>query len=235
MSFIHRVLGKLGFQLRQRLETDLRWPWRAAVALLAALLWAYALTLRFRVEDRAGYLAPEARRAGIMLFWHNRMIAMPMAYARFRRKDRRAVVLTSAGPEGSLLALLVSNFGLGAVRGSAARRGSLALREMAACIDAGQDVIITPDGSRGPRYRLKAGPVFLAQKTGCPVYPLQIEYSRYLRLRTWDGLAFPLPFARVDVTVEGPLYVAADALDEVQFEAERQRLERVMTRSLVMD
>jgi lysophospholipid acyltransferase (LPLAT)-like uncharacterized protein len=60
------------------------------------------------------------------------MFSMPGCFERHNRKKRSALVLTSAGPEGSLLALFMAHFGIGAVRGSTSRRASGALREMAA-------------------------------------------------------------------------------------------------------
>jgi hypothetical protein len=105
---------------------------------------------------------------------------------------------------------------------------------MAARIAAGEDAVMTPDGPRGPRYRLQPGPLFLAQKTGCPLVLVHIEYSRYVRFRSWDGFALPLPFARVDVSSEPPLHVS-DSLSDEAFEEERQRLERRMTDGLLMD
>jgi lysophospholipid acyltransferase (LPLAT)-like uncharacterized protein len=234
MRFVHHLLWKLGFHLRRGLHTELSWEWRAAVAFVAFLLRAHAWTLRYRIDDAAGFLGPNGDKAAVLLLWHNRIIAMPAVYERFGPKDRAAVVLTSAGPEGSLLAALVAKFGIGAVRGSAARRGSVAVREMAARINAGEHVMITPDGSRGPRYHLKPGALLVAQKTGCAIFPLHIEYSRYVRLRTWDGLAFPLPFTRIHVTSAGPIFVRAD-LNAEEFEAERRRVETLMTAALLMD
>ncbi len=156
-------------------------------------------TLRYRFVDHADYLTGGLDQPAILLLWHNRIIATPPAYERFARRKRGAVVLTSAGPEGSLLALFLSQFGIGAVRGSTSRRASVALRELAACIGEGRDVMITPDGPRGPRYRLQPGALFLAQRTGAPILPLQIEYSKFRRFKTWDGFAVPLPFARVEI------------------------------------
>jgi hypothetical protein len=234
MRFAHHLLWKLGFHLRRRLDAELSWEWRAAVAFVAFLLRVYALTLRYRFHDRARYRADDRAAPLVLLLWHNRIIAMPAVYERFGPKNRKAVVLTSAGPEGSLLAALVGRFGLGAVRGSAARRGSVAVREMAARMAAGDDVMITPDGSRGPRYHLKPGALLVAQKTGCALCPVQIEYSRHVRLRTWDGLAFPLPFARIHVTIAEPIHLPPE-LSADQFEAERRRVEELMTAALLMD
>jgi hypothetical protein len=234
MALRHRILGKLGYLLRIRLTDDPGPVWRVGVALLASLLRLLALTLRYRVDDRAGYLADRLSGPAIILFWHNRIVAIPALYERRTRRSRRVFVLTSASREGSLLALLLAHFGIGAVRGSSSRRASQAVREMAARIAAGEDAVMTPDGPRGPRYRLQPGPLFLAQKTGCPLVLVHIEYSRYVRFRSWDGFALPLPFARVDVSSEPPLHVS-DSLSDEAFEEERQRLERRMTDGLLMD
>lgn len=143
-------------------------------------------------------------------------------------------MLTSASREGSLLAMVLRHFGIGAIRGSTSRRASTALRELSEQINAGNDVFITPDGPRGPRYRLQPGALFLAQKTNCPLLLTRIDYSRCVRFKTWDGFAIPLPFARVSIVVEPPVYVS-DALTDDAFEQERLRLERRMKDGLLMD
>ena len=202
---------------------------------LAWMVRIHGWTLRYVVRDQPGYLTHRLERPVIFLLWHNRIAAMPAFYNRRRRRSQlRATVLTSAGPEGSLLALFLSQFGLEAVRGSASRRASVALREMTRRISEGYDVMITPDGSRGPRYHLQPGALYLAQRTGRPIVPLHIEYSRYVRFKTWDGFALAFPFARVSVTIGDP--VAIDpSLDDQGFETERLRVQQIMTQSLLMD
>ena len=234
MSQRHRLLSRLGYLLRIRLTDEPGPVLRGAVALLVMLLRLLALTLRYRVDDRASYLTDRLSGPAILLFWHNRIVAIPALYERRSRRARRIFVLTSASREGSLLSLLLAHFGIGAVRGSSSRRASVAVREMAARIEAGEDAAITPDGPRGPKYRLQPGPLFLAQKTGRPLVLVRVEYSRYLRFKSWDGFALPLPFARVDISSEPPLEIAETLSDE-EFEAERLRLERRMTAGLLMD
>jgi lysophospholipid acyltransferase (LPLAT)-like uncharacterized protein len=234
MSLFHRITGKLGYLLRLRLSDEPGPVWRGAMALLAFLLRLLGFTLRYRMDDRAGYLDGTLDRAAIILIWHNRIVCTPQYHQRHSRRGRGAVVLTSASREGSLLAMVLRHFGIGAVRGSTSRRASTALREVSEQINAGNDVFITPDGPRGPRYRLQPGALFLAQKTKCPLLLARIEYSRCLRFKTWDGFAIPLPFARVDIVVEPPVYVS-DALTDEEFEQERCRLERRMKDGLLMD
>jgi lysophospholipid acyltransferase (LPLAT)-like uncharacterized protein len=81
---------------------------------------------------------------------------------------------------------------------------------------------------------LQPGALFLAQKTGYPILPLHIEYARYRRFKTWDGLAVPLPFARAKLIIDEPFRVSSTKTEE-EFETERLRLERHMTQSLLMD
>jgi len=234
MSLAYRCVRKIGYLLRLRLEPTPGRAWRWRIAFLAVLARLHGWTLRYRVQDKAGYLSGRFSGSVIFLLWHNRIFSMPYLYARVRQKQRpRALVLTSVGPEGSLLELFMSYFGLGAVRGSTSRRASMALREMTARLAEGHDIMITPDGPLGPRYRLQPGPLYLAERSGCPILPLHIEYSHFRRFKTWDGFAIALPFARVDVTVDPPFLVKAET--EEEFENERLRLERIMTESLVMD
>ena len=91
----------------------------------------------------------------------------------------------------------------------------------------GKDLVITPDGPRGPRYRLQAGVVKVAQTTGLPVVLMRIEYLSCWTLKTWDRFRIPKPFSRVRVVLEGPTMVPRD-LDEDGFERERLRLENLL-------
>ncbi|HEY4283256.1 MAG TPA: lysophospholipid acyltransferase family protein [Chthoniobacterales bacterium] len=232
MSLRYRVVRKIGYFLRLRLETEPGWLWRAAMAILAWLMRMHGSTLRFVVEDKPGYFAKRFDGPVILLLWHNRIASMPAFFE--RRHNLRAFVLTSASPEGSLLAEFLGHFGLGAVRGSTSRRGSIAIREIARRIAEGKDIIITPDGPRGPRYRLQPGALYLAQRTGRPIVPVHVESSRYVRFKSWDGFALPLPFATVTVTYGEPCWINASSTDD-ELETERRRLEVRMTESMSMD
>ena len=122
---------------------------------------------------------------------------------------------------------MVERYGFEAVRGSSSRRGSTALLQLADVIASGRDVLITPDGPRGPVYRLGGGIIFLAQKTGVPIIPVNFEYSSYWRAHNWDRFIIPKPFSRVRAIFGPPHQVKPTSTDE-EFEAERQRLQEAM-------
>lgn len=200
--------------------------WKPALAAAAAawIIRLLGLTWRLRLEDPHG-LAREGRLGGpvIWIFWHNRVAGMPLIYRRWFR-HRKALVLTSASGDGEILARTMAWFKLGAVRGSSSRRGARALKELVLTIRAGTDVIITPDGPRGPRYHLQAGLVQLAALTGASVVPIVVEYSRYKVFKTWDAFRLPLPCSVVRARVLEPIEVAG-RLNDANFEEMRVLIE----------
>jgi len=118
----------------------------------------------------------------------------------------------------------MKSFGLGSVRGSSSRRGGAALIGLREVLEKGEDPAITPDGPRGPVYKLGQGVVYLAQQTGTGILPIHIEYSRAVRLKSWDRFMIPLPFSKVHVTFDEIIFVAPEA----DIEEERVRIEALM-------
>ncbi|HUE41418.1 MAG TPA: hypothetical protein VMO75_05780, partial [Chthoniobacterales bacterium] len=80
---------------------------------------------------------------------------------------------------------------------------------------------------RGPAYELGPGIIFLAQKTGAPVVPVNMEYSNCWRVKSWDRFIIPKPFSKVRVIIGQPQRISSTSSDE-EFERERLRLQSVM-------
>ena len=207
-----------------------RWNKQLLLALLAAGLARLVFaTIRLRITDRSGFLTDPPEGPRIMVFWHNRITAIAIGFLRHypaAHPSRKGVsVLTSPSKDGDILAGVMANLGMGSVRGSSSRRGSTAIRELTALLESGTDLAITPDGPRGPKYSLGMGAVFLAQKMGIPIMPVHARYHSAIRLKTWDHFAIPLPFSRVDITMDPYLEVDPTAVD---LEGERLRLEQLL-------
>ncbi|MFT3990093.1 MAG: lysophospholipid acyltransferase family protein [Luteolibacter sp.] len=201
---------------------------RKSILLGAAIGWIMKLwswTLRYDVTDHAGI----TRRGSfpqpvILALWHNRIFAVPPIWYRCIGKFRPCVVLTSASHDGTILSRAMAVFGLGAVRGSSSRRAVAALIAMKRALKEGNDICITPDGPRGPRYEFQPGIVKIAESSGSPLIPMHARFHSAWRLKTWDRFVIPKPFSRVDFSFGEPLYVAPCA-DDPAFEAERKRIE----------
>ncbi len=184
-------------------------------------------SLRVRAEDDAGFLSQAPSSECLFAFWHNRLFAMPLAFSLFYKNRKGAVGITSASGEGTLLTMIFAEFGIQTIRGSSSRQGTAALYSLIDKIEEGYDVVITPDGPRGPRYSLKPGLLFLARKTGRPIVPIMVEYSHCLRLGTWDRFMIPLPFSTVTFKSLPYFSVRPDESAE-SLEEDRARLERMM-------
>jgi lysophospholipid acyltransferase (LPLAT)-like uncharacterized protein len=183
-------------------------------------------TLRYEIDDRAGVIGKPVDQNYIGALWHNRLLIFPFVLRRFF-SNRRGAALISASRDGDLLADAIARFGFDVVRGSSSRLGASAILQLTNVLASGRDVVITPDGPRGPAYELGPGIIFLAQKSGAAVLPVNMEYSSCWRLKSWDRFVLPRPFARIRVIIGQPYRVrSANTVDD--FEAERLRLQDAM-------
>ncbi len=120
----------------------------------------------------------------IIAFWHDQQLMMPLAY-----RGKEAHILISQHRDGELIRRIVKGFGFGAVRGSSTRGGGVALRQLIRLGRAGMDLVITPDGPKGPRHVVQKGVIQLAQVTGLPIVPLSFACSKKKSFRVGINLS----------------------------------------------
>ncbi len=142
-----------------------------------------------------------SNQAVILAFWHDQLFLMARGYHGLGAK-----VLISASTDGEYIARTMAVMGIGAVRGSSTRGGRAAFREMLALADDPCDLVITPDGPKGPRHEVKEGVVQLARLTGRPIVPMAFVCSRGRRFASWDRFLLPYPFGRGVYAFGKPLY-----------------------------
>ncbi len=184
---------------------------RLIAFLITRAIRIYSLLIRVRIEDKAG--VSELPPGVIWAFWHNRLLLLPV----FRRRlvsARRICVLTSPSRDGALLAAIMKQFDMDAVRGSSNKRAAQSLVECRRRLLDGSDLAITPDGPRGPVYKAAPGTVQLARVTGRPILPVRVEYSSLWRLKSWDRFQIPKPFACVTLTVLPAFHCGAGEVQE---------------------
>lgn len=202
------------------------WQARWLIAFGFRLLQVWARTLRYEIDDRAGVLGEPVQGNYIAALWHNRLLLISFVLKKFF-PQRPGAGLISASGDGDLIADVTQRFGFDVVRGSSSRMGATALRELSEVLASGRDVLITPDGPRGPAYELGPGIIFLAQKTRAPVVPVNMEYSSCWRVKSWDRFIIPKPFSKVRVIIGPPQQIGPTSTDD-EFERERLRLQNVM-------
>ena len=145
---------------------------------------------------------------------------MSFAYLKFWTKDfskkRKGKVIISDHKDGEIIARVISFFGIGAIRGSSSKGAVKALAQSFRELKSGTDVIITPDGPRGPYHSVADGAVVISQKQNAPIQILNYEASKFWQLKSWDKMIIPKPFTEISYTLSPPFTVTDMALEDAR-------------------
>ncbi len=179
-------------------------------------------TTRWRVEGQAvGFINTTP---AIYAFWHERLPMMPALWMHARDVRRvagqprgRMHVLVSRHQDGRMIGDMMRGFDLDLIYGSSAKPGqkgggqqkggASGLRALLAVLAAGDQVVITPDGPRGP-WRVPApGVAQLAALAQAPIVPCAAQTTRSRVLPSWDRMIVPLPFGRGVLVCGDPILV----------------------------
>ncbi len=188
--------------------------WTIAQAIRA---WHATLRLHIDADDRS--LDPRlGSRGNIYCMWHEDLVFLGGLIA-----FTGAHVLISHSRDGQRIARVMQQLGFQPIRGSSSRGGAAAALEVLR-LGTQNNVGITVDGPRGPRRSMQPGAVFLASRTGMPLVAIGLGYHRPWRAKSWDKMAFALPFTRAVVSASAAIHIPPDLNDDaltqqrVQFE-----------------
>jgi hypothetical protein len=115
--------------------------------------------------------------------------------------------LISKSKDGDLLAKLLKSWNYTVVRGSSSEGGDVALGIMIDFARNKNSIAITPDGPKGPAYKLKAGAVITAKKSGLPLVLLGVGIKNKRILKSWDKFQVPKFFSSINAVYSEPIYV----------------------------
>jgi len=155
----------------------------------------------------------------IYAFWHGRMLIL--CYSHRRQKIH---VLVSQHRDGEFIARSIERLGFVSVRGSTTRGGTRAVFEMVKKGLRGYDLAITPDGPKGPRFKVQPGAIYIAQRSGFPIISLANSAKKRWTLSSWDGFIIPKPFSKTVIMVGEPIYVPLESTPQ-ELEKKREELE----------
>jgi lysophospholipid acyltransferase (LPLAT)-like uncharacterized protein len=164
----------------------------------------------------------EQRKPIILLAWHGRIFLVPYYF-----RGKWIVALVSPSRDGEIPAQIMKRWKYKIIRGSGSHSMLKSWKEMLRELRAGKELIIVPDGPKGPNRRFKLGAVRLASQTGAHLVPFTFSTDRKKILSSWDHFLMFHPFSRVVVMFGEPLQVEPQ-LDEPALETVRKRMERIM-------
>ena len=214
----------MGF-LKQKFRNIKKYP-RWIYFLPAMMLKCYYhLAFRHELDDPEGILKTDEPKIG--LIWHNRLLFFPCSMEKRLRCKTTAII--SASRDGQYISDLISHYGIKCARGSSSKGGAHAQLEAIRELKKGNNVALTPDGPRGPAYKLKKGAIQLASVSGVPIVTIALNASKYWKLKSWDSFQLPKPGAKITLSVRGffhiPPDIDAEALEKYRSEIETKLLE----------
>jgi lysophospholipid acyltransferase (LPLAT)-like uncharacterized protein len=166
-------------------------------------------TLRVSISFEEGAQQTLGQRPLIGSFWHSCII--PATYI---CRDFGVRVMSSNSYDGEYMGRIIHRFGFVAVKGSSSRNAVRALLGLRRALEDGWTVAFTLDGPRGPRHKVKPGPVALARSSGVPLTMFHAAVDKAWVLNSWDRMMIPVPFSRVLLRFGKLIRVPEDSNDE---------------------
>ncbi|MDP2914546.1 MAG: lysophospholipid acyltransferase family protein [Candidatus Aminicenantes bacterium] len=192
-------------------------------ALGKPIIWLWMKSTSLTIAGEEGYQAlRKAGRPVIHLIWHGKIFIVPYFF-----RKRNIMPLVSPSRDGEIAARIMDGWGYKLLRGSGTHFMKNAWLDMKKELLGGGEVIIVPDGPRGPDRKLKLGCIKLATETGAALVPFSFSTSKKKTLRSWDRFLIFTPFSKV-AAVYGPPIEIPPGLAAEGMEGERRRVERIM-------
>jgi len=153
------------------------------------------------------FITPIGDEQHVCVTWHGELLMSPQAYRKVHKKQPASAIISSHF-DGALIANTLRLLSIRPLRGSSRKGASRVLLEAFRSVKKGEEVLITPDGPKGPRHSMSDGAVGIALKSKLPIFVMNYKASSYWQLGSWDGFVVPKPFSRIDfymqsVSLEG--------------------------------
>ena len=132
--------------------------------------------------------------------------------------------LISAHRDGQIMGKAGKMLGHRPIVGSTTRKGFSAFKNMIRALQNGSDIVIAPDGPKGPRQKAQIGVIELSRITGRSIVPVTFSASKKIVFNSWDRFVLPYPFSRGVFICGDPIHVDPTG-DRTHLEEKRLLLE----------
>ena len=156
--------------------------------------------LIFEIDPNAEK-ALASKKVCFITLWHGRILIFP----KIMKKYGSFKVLTSLHKDGKYIDKFVRLYEHQSIRGSTYRGGLSAIKDIMGSIQ-NSSIVITPDGPRGPGYKINSAVTNIAAKFNVPIICISFSATRVKVLSTWDKFMIPLPFTKIIINISTQHY-----------------------------
>jgi len=178
--------------------------------LLMRIIW-------FTTSKKFHFISPVGDEQHVCVCWHGELFMSPQAYRKIHKKHKASAIISSHF-DGSLIASTLNMLGIRPLRGSSSKGAKQVLFQAFKSIKSGEEVLITPDGPRGPRHHMSDGAIGIALKSKLPVFVMNYKAKNYWQLNSWDKFVIPKTFTKVD------FYLQSVSLDGMELNEAKEYL-----------
>jgi len=161
------------------------------------LVYMIMRTLWYTTRKKFHYITEIDAQQHVCVTWHGELLMSPQAYRYIHQKQPASAIISSHF-DGALIARTLAFLNIRPLRGSSRKGARQVLLQAFKRIKAKEEVLITPDGPRGPRHAMSDGAVGIALKSQLPIFVMNYTCSNYWQLGSWDRFTIPKPFSTVE-------------------------------------
>lgn len=163
------------------------------------------------------------KKSFIVASWHNRIALSAFTFSGSSKlnKSYKFHALASKHGDGAMVGKVMENCGINVILGSTKKTGSNKkgidisdFRKIFKILKGNNAFCVTPDGPRGPRFKVGGAVVAIAKTTGVPIIPIAYGITRHKVFKSWDRFIFPLPFSKIAFLFGKPIHVPKNASEE---------------------
>ena len=161
----------------------------------------------YTTSKKFNFISPVGDEQHVCVCWHSELLMSPQAYRHIHKKQAASAII-SQHFDGSLIASTLNMLKIRPLRGSSKKGARQVLLQAFKSIKSGEEVLITPDGPRGPRHSMSDGAIGIALKSKLPIFVMNYKAHSFWQLSSWDKFTIPKPFSKIDfylqsVSLEG--------------------------------
>lgn len=138
----------------------------------------------------------------IFALWHE-YLAISIIF--FKNIGPKIRPLVSPHSDGMILGRTISLYGCRNIYGSTNKDSIKSVKEIIRSLNAKDNIVITPDGPKGPARKINSNISSIAEKFSAKIIVVNFEINKFYSLKTWDKMKIPLPFSKITIKFRKPL------------------------------
>ena len=194
--------------------------------IIPPLVYMFMRIIWYTTSKKFHFITSISEQQHVCVTWHGELFMSPQAYRHIHKKHPASAIISSHF-DGSLIAKTLQFLSIRPLRGSSKKGAKQVLLQAFKSIKSGEEVLITPDGPRGPRHSMSDGAIGIALKSNLPIFVMNFKAKSYWQLKSWDSFVIPKPFTKVD------FYMQSVSLEGMELEVAKLHLRTKMLENTI--